>query len=94
MSQEVGRDVETFVAATGDGLVEMLCVPVDDDCGEEVQHGHAEVLAFAGAIAEFALPADAECTLQSVMGLALVEADLGAALHVGIEQPVDDEERP
>jgi|GEM_PF-3296292 len=28
------------------------------------------------------------------MGPALVQADLGAALHVGIEQPVDDEQRP
>ena len=28
------------------------------------------------------------------MGLTLVETNLGAALHVGIEQPVDDEERP
>ena len=28
------------------------------------------------------------------MGLTLVEADLGAALHVGIEEPVDDKERP
>ena len=28
------------------------------------------------------------------MGLTLVEADLGAALHVSIEQPVGDEECP
>ena len=40
------------------------------------------------------MAADAECVLQGVVSLTLVEADLGAALHVGIEQPVDDEERP
>lgn len=28
------------------------------------------------------------------MRLAFVQPDLGAALHVGVEQPVDDEERP
>ena len=72
----------------------MLGVPVDDDCGEQVQSGHAEMLAFGGPIADFTLAADTEGVLQSVMGLALVETDLGAALHVGIEQPVDDEERP
>lgn len=29
---------------------------------------------------------------KGVMGLAFVHADLGAALHIGIEQPVDDKE--
>ena len=72
----------------------MLGIPVDDDCGEEVQPGHAEVLAFGGAIADFALAADAKGVLQGMMGLTFVEPDLCAALHVGIEQPIDDEERP
>ena len=72
----------------------MLCVPVDDDRSEEVQPCHAEVLAFGGAITDFTLAADAEGVLQGMMGLALVQADLGASLHVGFEQPVDDEERP
>ena len=56
--------------------------------------GHAEVLAFRGAIPAFTLAADAERILQGVVGLAHVETDLGASLHVGIGQPVDDEERP
>ena len=94
MRQEAGRDVDAFAAAIGDGEAEMLGVPVDDDRGEEVQPGHAEVLAFGGAIADFTLAADAESVLRSVMGLALVEPDLVTALHVGIELPVDDEERP
>ena len=29
-----------------------------------------------------------------MMRFALVQSDLGAALHVGIQQPVDDEQRP
>lgn len=94
MCQEVGRDVVSFAAAIGDGEAEMLGIPIDDDRGEEIQSGHAEVLAFGGTIADFTLAADAESVLQSVMGLALVQTDLDAALHVGIEQPVDDEERP
>ncbi len=72
MRHEVGRAVQAFAAAIGDGDTEMPGVPVDDDCGEEVQPGHAEVLAFGGAIADFTLTADAEGVLQGVMGLTLV----------------------
>jgi hypothetical protein len=72
----------------------MLCVPVDDDGGEQIEACHAEVLPFGGPVANFTLAADAEGVLEGMMGLAFVEPDLGAALHVGIEQPVDDEERP
>ena len=50
MRQEVGRDVQAFAAAIGDGLAEMLGIPIDDDRGEEVQPGHAEVLSFGGAV--------------------------------------------
>lgn len=86
MRHEVGRAVQTFAAAAGDGLPEMLGVPTDDDCGEEVQPGHAEVLAFGGAITDFTLAADSEGVLQGMVSFALVETDLGATLHVGIEQ--------
>jgi hypothetical protein len=94
VSQKVGRTVETGAAAACDGLPEMLGVPVDDDGGEQVEACHAEVLAFGCSVADFTLAADAEGVFQSVMGLAFVQPDLGAALHVGIEQPVDNEERP
>jgi hypothetical protein len=40
------------------------------------------------------LAADAQGVFQGVMRFALVQADLGTALHVGIEQPFDDEQRP
>ena len=92
--QKVRRTVQAFAAAAGDGLAEMLGVPVDDDRGKKVQPGHAEVLGFGGAVPDLALAADAESVLQRVVGFALVQADLGAALHAGIKQPVDDEERP
>ena len=66
---------------------------LNDDGGEQVEPGHAVVLALAGAVADFALAPDAECVLERVMSPALVRAGVGPALHIGVEQPVDDEER-
>ena len=51
-----------------------------------------KALIFSGAIADFALPPDPQCALQSMVGLAFVETYLGAALHLGIEQPFDDKQ--
>lgn len=34
--QKVGLAIQTGTATTGDGLTEMLDVPVDDDSGEQV----------------------------------------------------------
>ena len=39
------------------------------------------------------LAPDLERVLERVMSLALVQAGVGSALHIGVEQPVDDEER-
>jgi hypothetical protein len=94
VSQKVGRTVETGAAAACDGLPEMLGVPVDDDGGEQIEACHSEVLPFCRPVADFALATYAEGVFQSVMGFAFVQPDLGATLYVGIEQPVDDEERP
>lgn len=75
-------------------MAEMLGVPIDNDRGEQVEACHPEVLAFGGSVADFALATDAEGVFQGMMGRAFVQADLGAALHVGIKQPFDNEERP
>ena len=93
MSEKVDWAVETGLAPGCDSLTEMQSVPIDHDGGEEIEAGHAVMLSLGGAISDFALPADAQGVLEGVMGLALVQADLGATLHVGIEQPVNDEER-
>jgi hypothetical protein len=45
------------------------------------------------SVADFALTPDAQGVLQGVVSRAFVETNLSAALHVSIEQPVDDEER-
>ena len=52
------------------------------------------VLALTGTVGEFALAVDPECVPGGETCLALVRAGIGPALHVDIEEPVDDEERP
>ena len=71
----------------------MLGVPIDDDRGEQVETCHAEVLTFGGSVTDFTLSTDAQGVFQGMVCLAFVQTDLGAALHVGVEQPVNDEER-
>jgi len=63
----------------------VLGVPVDDDGGEQVQTGHAVVLTLGSAIPDFTLSPDAQGVFQGVMGLTLVQANLGPPLHVGVE---------
>ena len=65
-----------------DRFVEMGGIPVNDDGGQEVEAGHAVVLAFAGAVTDFALASDPERILERVMSLALVQAGVGSALSV------------
>ncbi len=73
-------------------MAELFCVPVDDDGGEEVETRHAVMLTFRGAVADFALSPDTQGVFEGVVSLTFVQADIGAALHIGIEQPFDDEE--
>ena len=93
MRQKLWRAVKSGAFSCRNGLPEVLGVPVDDDGGEQVQPCHAVVLTFDGPISDFPLATDAQGIFQSVMGFSLVETDLGAALHVSIKQPIDDEQR-
>ena len=72
----------------------MLGIPVNDDGGEQVEACHAEVLTLSGSVADFALAADAQSVFQGMVGLAFVQTDLGPTLHVGVEQLVDNQQRP
>ncbi len=87
MCQKLWIGVKSGAFSCRNGLPEMLGVPVDDDGGEQVQPWHAVVLTFDGPISDFTLATDAKCIFEGMMGLALVETDLGAALHVSIKQP-------
>lgn len=94
MGEKVIGGVEPLAASGLDSMAEMQGVPVDDDGGEQVEAGDPVMLTFGGTIADFALASDAQDVLERVMRLALVEADLRAALHADIEDPVDDEQSP
>ena len=93
VGQELGLNGQSGVFPLSDRFVEMGGIPVNDDGGEQVEPSHAIVLVLAGAVADFALAPDAQRVLERVMSLALVQAGVGPALHIGVEQPVDDEER-
>lgn len=47
------------------------------------------MLAFGGKVADFTPAMEADDTFQLVMGLALVEPDLGAPLQIGVQNLVD-----
>ena len=79
--------------ACRDSLAKVLGVPVNDDRGEQVQPGHSEVLALGCSITDFTLATNAQGAFQRMMRFALIQADLGTALHIGIQQPIDDKER-
>ena len=92
MGQELGLDGPAGVFPLSDRFAELGGIPANDDGGEQVEPGHAAVLALAGAVADFALAPDPEHVLERVMSLAPVQAGIGPALHIGVRQPVDDEE--
>ena len=62
--------------------------------GEQVQPGHSKVLALGCSITDFTLATNAQGAFQRMMRFALIQADLGSALHIGIQQPIDDKECP
>ena len=93
MGQKLWRAVKSCAFSRGNCLPEVLGVPVDDNGREQVQPRHAVVLPLRGSVTDFALATDAQCIFKGMMCLALVETDLGAALHVSIKQPIDDENR-
>ena len=45
MRQQIGRTIQAGPLPRGHGLTEVLGVPVDDDCREQVEARHAVVLA-------------------------------------------------
>ena len=90
--QKAWRTVETSTLSGGDGMAKVLAIPVDDDRGQQVQPGHAIVLSLRGSVSDFALATDTEGVFQRMMCLTFVQADLCAALHVGVQQPIDNEQ--
>ena len=92
--EEVCWCVQPGLFPLRDSDTKLLCIPEDDDGGEQVQTCNAEVLAFRGAVADFALATDPQGTFQSMVCLTFIEANVGTTLHVRVERPFDDEECP
>ena len=92
MGQEPGFDGQVGEFPLPDCFTEMDGIPAQYDGGEQVEPGHAEVLALAGAVADFAPAPEAEGVLAGVVSLALVHAGVGPALHISVEESVDDEQ--
>ena len=92
MGQQLGLDHQAGAFPLSDSFAEMDGISVDYDGGEQVESCHAVVLALAGAVMDFALTPDAECVLEGVMSPALVQAGVDSALHIDVEEPVNDEE--
>lgn len=72
---------------------EDACVVVDHHGGQEVQPGGTNRLAIGGAVLDLALMVQAKRSLEGMMRLASVEADLLPALKGRIGQPGQDIER-
>lgn len=73
-------------------MAKMFGVPINGDRGQQVKSGQVIVLPFRSSVSDFALATDTEGVFQRMMRLTLVQADLCAALQVGVQQPVDNEQ--
>ena len=94
MGQKLWGHVNALIPTLPDSMAEMEGVPVDDDRREQVQSGDPVMLPLGGSIPDFALPANAQGILECMVGLALVEADLSAALHISAEKPLYNKDFP
>ncbi len=92
--QQVLWRVESSPFAPRGSESEVVGVPVNDDRREKIELGGPEVLSLGRPITDLALAAGPQGALEGMVCLGLIQADPRPALHVGIEQPVDDKERP
>ena len=92
VGEEFGWAIQSCPLSPCHSVSELFGIPINDDGGQQIEASDAEVLSFRGTVADFSLTPDPKSTFQGVMCLSLVKADMGAALHVGVEQPFDDEQ--
>ena len=94
MPEQVVWCIQAFALTLQDCFAELIRIPEDDDCREQIQAGQTEMLTFCGPIPDLALTANPQGVLQGMMCFALIQSDGGPALHVYIERPFDDEQCP
>ena len=78
------RAIETCASSGRHGASKAVSVPVDNDCGEQIEACHTVVLSLGGSVRDFTLTSDAQSVFQGMMRLAFVKANLGAPLHVRV----------
>lgn len=88
MRQQFRSTIQSFLRSLNDCPAEVISVPIDNDGRQQVKTRQSVVLC-----RQRALPADTKGIFQSMMCFAFVQSDLSTALHVNIEQPVDNKER-
>ena len=93
MRQQGGIRGLTGSGELGHEASELAGVPVDDGGGQEVEPSHAVMLALRAAVTDLAAGTQADGALEGGVGLALVEAQLSAALQVGVGDPAQKEQR-
>ena len=92
MGKQLRRNGQPGAPVLSDSFTQLHRIPIDNDRRQQVQPCDAVMLAFSGSIADFTKAIEAERPFQGVVRFTLVEPDLSAALHVGIQHPVDHEQ--
>ena len=92
MRQKFWRHIKSFVPPLGDRVADVNGVPIDNECGEQVEAGDPVMLTFGGSVTDFTLATDAQRILEGMVGLALIETDLSTPLHVRVEDPLYNKE--
>lgn len=66
------RTIEPGVLSGCHGASKVICIPIDNDCGEQIEAGHTVVLSLGSSVTDFALTSDAPSVFQGMMRRAFV----------------------
>lgn len=73
-------------------LPQLVGIPIDNNRSEKIEASHSVMLCFRSSVTDFSLTSNTQSVFQSMMCLALVQANLRSPLHVSIKQPFNDEQ--
>ena len=72
MPEEVCWRVQTGLFPLRDSASKLFCIPIDYDGGEQVESCDPKVLAFCGAVSDFALATNPQGTFLSMVRLTFI----------------------
>ena len=67
MRQKLMRTIETCVFSGRHSASKVVSVPIDNDCGEQIEARHTVVLSLSSSVTDFALTSNAQSIFQGVM---------------------------